>query len=76
MVIAMMLLPLPTQLLDLFVTLNIAGALLIVVVSMYTREAARVLVVPDGAAVHDAVPARDQHLGHAADPDPRRRAAR
>ena len=39
LVIAMMLLPLPTQLLDLFVTLNIAGALLIVVVSMYTREA-------------------------------------
>jgi flagellar biosynthesis protein FlhA len=39
MVIAMMLLPLPTQLLDLFVTCNIAGALLIVVVSMYTREA-------------------------------------
>ena len=39
MVIAMMLLPLPTQLLDLFVTMNIAGALLIVVVSMYTREA-------------------------------------
>ena len=39
MVITMMLLPLPDALLDLFVTMNIAGALLIVVVSMYTREA-------------------------------------
>jgi flagellar biosynthesis protein FlhA len=39
MVVAMMLLPLPTQLLDIFVTMNIAGALLIVVVSMYTSEA-------------------------------------
>ena len=61
-VVAMMLLPLPTLLLDLFITINIAGALLIVVVTMYITRGARVRVVPVAAAVHDAVPARDQRL--------------
>ena len=39
LVVVMMITPIPTQLLDIFIAINIAGALMIVVVSMYTKEA-------------------------------------
>ena len=72
----MMIVPLPPFLLDLLITLNISAALTIVVATLYVPRALDFSSFPSLLLLHDAVPARDQRLGHAPHPAPGRRGPR
>ena len=75
-VVTMLVIPLPPMLLDLFITINISGALAVVVATMYLQQAAGVLGLPEPAAADHDVPPGDQRVGHAPDPDQGRRRQR
>ena len=62
LVVVMMVIPLPPFLLDLFITLNISAALVIVVATLYLPRALDFSSFPSAAAAHDAVPPGDQRL--------------
>ena len=76
LVVVMLIIPLPPFLLDLFITLNISAALMIVVATLYVPRALDFSVVPEPPAAHHALPPGDQRLGHAPDPAARRRRPR
>ncbi len=76
LVVTMLVVPLPSVLLDLLITLNISAALTIVVATMYLRQGARLRGVPEPAAADDDVPPGDQRVGHAPDPHHGRRRQR
>ncbi len=75
-VVTMLVIPLPSMLLDLFITLNISAALAVVVATMYLEEGARLLGLPHAAAADHDVPPGHQRVGDAADPHQGRRRQR
>ena len=72
-IVALMIVPLPTPLLDLLIASNLAIAVVMLLLAMYDPGWARVHRVADRAARHDAVPARAERVVDAADPAAGRR---
>jgi flagellar biosynthesis component FlhA len=68
MIIALMVIPLPPALLSLLIVINMALAITILLISMYTTRHSVVQRVPVAAAAHHALPPRHQHRVDAADP--------
>ena len=65
-VVAMMLVPLPSFLIDLFITINICAALMILITTMYVPQALDFSVFPSLLLITTLFRLGDQHLGHAA----------
>ena len=67
-ILAVMMVPVPTGLLDLIITFNIAFALLVLLVTLYHARAAGVLRLPESAARAHAAAALPERGLHAPDP--------
>ena len=61
-IVGMMIVPLPTHLLDILLTFNIASSVMVLLVVVVRAERAAASVVPDAAAHHDDVPAGARRL--------------
>ncbi|GIW10994.1 MAG: hypothetical protein KatS3mg061_2051 [Dehalococcoidia bacterium] len=71
-IVAMLIIPLPELLLDLLIILNIATALTILLVAMYTQEPLQFSVFPSVLLVATLFRLGAEHFGDAPDPAPRR----
>ena len=80
LVVALMIVPLPTWLLDLLIATNLSAAVAILLVVLYVPDALAHRDVPDAAAPHDALPPRAQRRRRRASscsrPTPARSSAR
>ncbi len=72
-IVGMMIVPLPTFLLDILLTINISLSVIILLISLYIPGALHICGLPDAAADHHDVPAGADRLDHAPHPAPRRR---